>query len=335
MFLSLAARILINVEALNMVESVGNVTRHRRATIVVHEGKSYKKIEVPAISGESIAHAYQEAIVEAAKNIFGETAPVCEWCERGEFFKSMDDKHTVEAAKGIKDPHMFEKTVIENCIVEDIGGFLRAERPPVKRTSRFYVGYMLPVMDAIKATAMDTQSHARHAPCEAVKGEQEKVAAQMIYYVETGSALYGLSSCLDIDGIGRTSMIKIENAVPDTERIDRVKVALTALTMLLSNVSFGAKRTRFLPFTDVKSLLVAVSKPLPFVVSPPSSIGYLQHTLQRKNALEGALKNLGVNEQIALYAYSSETEIPEGIKKFDSVEDLLKKVADDILASMR
>jgi len=36
---SLTLRVLVNNEALNMAESVGNVTRHRRAPIVIASGR--------------------------------------------------------------------------------------------------------------------------------------------------------------------------------------------------------------------------------------------------------------------------------------------------------
>jgi CRISPR-associated protein Csa2 len=37
LFVSIAARFLANIEALNAVESVGNVTKHRRAPVVVFD----------------------------------------------------------------------------------------------------------------------------------------------------------------------------------------------------------------------------------------------------------------------------------------------------------
>ena len=336
LFLSLSARLLINVEALNMVEAVGNVTRHRRATIVLQDGDSYRKIEVPCVSGESLAHAYQVALVEAAQAIYareGADLLVCEWCARGEFFKSMDDAHTMqvvkEAIKGKKGPeqaHAFEREVVKNCLVEDVGGFLRAERPPVKRTSRFQVGYLLPTTDAIAATALDTQFHVRHAPSEALRARPEERAAQMIYYVETGSALYGLSFNLDVDGIGKTSMVKIEQVVDDDERRRRVKAALAALLTILSSKAFGAKRTRFLPLVEVKSLVAALSAPMPFTVEPPSLSSFIESTRAKAGKFSAVLGRLGVDEELYICAYSSEVEVPEGVEKANSVEDLMDKL---------
>jgi len=336
-FISLSSRLLVNVEALNMVETIGNVSRHRRATVILQTDDGYRKIEVPCISGESIAHAYQEALIEAAKAIYAEdTIPVCEWCKRGEFFKSMDDAHTLQQVKdntkGKKGPEFafaFESEIIRSCIVEDIGGFLRAERPPVKRTSRFQVGYMVPVMDAIKATTLESQFHVRHAPTEAVRGEER--AAQMIYYVEVGSAVYGMCFNLDVANIGRTSMVNVKQVIDDDERIRRIKCALTALLILLSSKSFGAKRTRFLPIIEIKSIIASISTPIPFIVEPPTLSSFIENTNKKKEQFLRTLNRLGINEQVYIYAYSSEVEIPEGIERVTGVEELINKLVEKTL----
>jgi len=339
-FLSLSARLLINVEALNMVESIGNVTRHRRATIIITHKDGYRKIEVPAISGESLAHAYQEAIVLMAKQIFPGSPPICSWCERGEFFKSMDDAHTApqikQAIKGLKGKDQvktFEETVIKNCLVEDIGGFLRAERPPIKRTSRFQIGYMIPTFDAINATSLEHQFHVRHAPSEAIRAEKQERAAQMIYYIETGSALYGFTFNMDITGIGQTSMIDVRDVLKPSEKELRIKTALGGLIALLSSKFFGAKRTRFLPILDARSIIAAVSSPVPFTVMPPVTKDFIAQTAQKNKEFSEILGKLGISENINVYVYSTEVkELPETVTRATSVEDLLQKVIDDVLS---
>ncbi len=337
-FVSISARLLINVEALNMVESIGNVTRHRRATVIVFDKNrnSYSKVEVPAISGESIAHAFQEALVLSARTIYGDGAPICAWCARGEFFKSMDNKHTMDAAKDIKNPAKFEEVIIKNCLVEDIGGFLRADRPPVKRTSRFQVGYLVPTYDAISSTVLDTQFHVRHAPSEVAKERKEKreereVQAQMIYYVETGGAVYGFNMNIDIDGIGKTSMLEVKDVLSRDEREKRIRTVMSALLIILSSNMFGAKRTRFLPIIDVKSAIAAVSDPIPFTVAPAMNKDFIESTLRKRNRFLEVTKKLKIDENINLYAFSNEVEIPEGIVKVDSIEHLLECVTNDVL----
>ncbi|OYT52859.1 MAG: type I-A CRISPR-associated protein Cas7/Csa2 [Desulfurococcales archaeon ex4484_217_2] len=338
MFLSLSARLVVNVEALNMVESVGNVTRHRRASVIIETPEGYRKVEVPAVSGETIAHGYQEALVKVANVIYDGRPPICKWCSRGEFFKEMDKAHTIEEAKKITGEreeyaHAFEKIVIAKCLVEDIGGFLKAERPPVRRTSRFQVGYMVPVKDAIKVSSLESQFHARHAPSEPVKAEQER-AAQMIYYVEVGSAVYGLTFNLDIDGIGYTSLVKKEPAVDEEERKRRIKVALSALLDLLSGYGFGAKRTRFLPISEIRSFALAISHPMPFTVLPPSTIGFINESIEKKRKFIEAYSTVGVDEKVRMFVFSKEVkEIAKDkdVEVVSSLEEALRKVMEYVL----
>ncbi len=62
-FLSLSARVVVNAEAMNMVETIGNVVRHRKAALVyrVREGQNerYEIRTVPVASGEVLRHAVQ------------------------------------------------------------------------------------------------------------------------------------------------------------------------------------------------------------------------------------------------------------------------------------
>ncbi|RFA93083.1 hypothetical protein [Pyrobaculum aerophilum] len=53
MYLSFSLRVLIDAEALNMVESVENYTRHRREPLVMKKGRYIIRHD-PAISGEAL-----------------------------------------------------------------------------------------------------------------------------------------------------------------------------------------------------------------------------------------------------------------------------------------
>ena len=154
-FFSLAARILMNVEALNMVESVGNYIRHRRAPIVVPRNGGFMLRFAPVISGESIAHAYQEILAEISLKT---GLPVCDNCKIGHFIKHADESVFEKWAQG-KRGFELEKAIVENCVVEDIGGFMFAGTEPVKRTSRFQVGYMVPALDTLSVAATEAQFH--------------------------------------------------------------------------------------------------------------------------------------------------------------------------------
>jgi CRISPR-associated protein Csa2 len=85
--LSFTARILVNTEALNMAESVGNYTRHRKAPIVIPSENGYSILYTPVVSGESLAHAYQAILAQIASQ---RGLPVTEMDLRGYFMKFAD-----------------------------------------------------------------------------------------------------------------------------------------------------------------------------------------------------------------------------------------------------
>lgn len=338
MFLSLGMRFITNVEALNMVETIGTLSKHRKAPIVISTPNGYRVLYVPAISGEAIAHAYQAKIVELATKLY-KNPPVDTWSLRGEFFKFMDNDHLtenlkkiIEKTKGLKEEelaevkHEFEKTAIQESIIADIGGFLYAEKPPIKRTSVFQVGYVVPVNDAIEATVIESQLHVRHAPVVSGTKEEEKKerAAQMLYYVEVGSAVYGLTFNIDLGGIGRTSLVKIEDVVSDEERLKRVKLAVLALSELICEGHYGARRSRFLPIESIESICVAASTTGSFVVSPPHDKGFIEKTYHRSKSYVELLNKTGIQTNVDVHAYTTSPEKVGGVKYHTTPEELFK-----------
>jgi len=322
-WISLGLRAIINVEALNMVESVGNVTRHRKAAIVYRTKSGYVIRWVPAISGETMAHAYQAWIAELAKK---RKLPICSYCSINEFVKHSQpelfgtDPWEQKLKQLIKqrnyDPHVIEVEIIKNCVVEDIGGFLFPGPRPVKRTSRFSNGYLIPAIDAIEKVAIEPQFHVRHAP----KAQQAIGQAQMIYYVEVGSAIYTWTFALDIDGIGRTSMIKVEDVISNDEKIRRIECAIDSLALMLDSKIFGAKLTRFNPLIDYESIVVTISHRYPFNVSPPSHGNYIKDTLHRSKKFSEFL-----GDEVKVLGYRVDVE---EIEKYDTIMDLMAKVKD-------
>jgi len=313
-FISFAAQIIADAEALNMVESIGNYTRHRRVPVVAYSDGSFKLRYVPAVSGESLAHAYQSILVDLAlaSNIPNmPNMPVCEYCGRKEFVK-----HAVEELfgsaqwevelKDMKDPHLIEKKILENCVVEDVGGFLYTTGV-VKRTSRIGFSYMVPSKAFLASAALEPQFHVRHVPS---KPERR---IQMIYYVETGSAIYALSGYLDLCNIGCTSMVKRE-CLPDAKA--RAKLAVKALGVMLTNAEFGAKRSRFFPNWELLSLVVAVSSPVKFNVTPPHSTDFIKNTVERAKRYKEELKEFEEEIKVFFYInpnYENALIKPEGV----------------------
>ena len=303
--LSISARILLNAEALNMAESVGNVSRHRKAPVVLKTEKGVQVVYVPAISGESLAHAYQVYLAQVAKE---EGLPVCKCCENGVFIKSNDDKMAKQCGHDVsgKTPSDVEKKIISNCVVEDVGGFLYTPKT-VKRTSRFRVGYMLPTLDSLKRGAFgnEPEFHVRFA------GAQQK-EGQIPYYVEIGSALYNFSFGLDLSEVGKLSA---ENAglgseleaLPAEERVKRADAALGALKRFLGTMLFGAKRTRFNPQWEVFSLQAAVVT-VPFEATPGNDLSFVSDTVER-------LKLIGKEAYVYYFSKEEGLQEPKGDEK--------------------
>ncbi len=315
-FVSLGLRAIVNLEALNMVESVGNIVRHRKAAIVYKRGGSYVVRWVPTVSGESLAHSYQQHLATVA---IKRRLPVCEYCERGEFVKHADVRifgsrdwerklaeklETVEKGRqrgrGAQvDPlalmREVELEIVKGCVVEDVGGFLYAGRMPVKRTSRFSSSFLVPALDAVEKAVVEPQFMVRHAPTASQRWEQ----AQMPYNVEVGSAVYAWSFYLDASGIGCISTVSRE-CLPLEERVKRVEAALDALAVMLESRLFGAKLSRFMPVVGYEAVLVTVARPLPFNVSPPAiGLGFIRETVRRARSYEKL-----VGGEVKVYGYT-------------------------------
>ena len=279
-WLSISWRARVNIEALNMAESVGYYTKHRRAPIAVYDkSRRYFVLKyVPVISGECIGHGYQLWLAREAGK---EGLNVCNLCRRGEMVKHgarvvLIDEEIVKDPDEIKNPakaHWLERTLVERCVVEDIGGFLVPTRVPVKRTSRFFTGYMLPAISDIQAATLEPQFHVRHAPSLVGRETEMPETGQAIYYIETGTAIYTASFSLDLDGIGYTSMIKVEPVVGEEERLKRALCAVRARYPLISG-KLGAKRTRFDPDYEVLSAVPVIDH------------FRIDHTLGRNGAVE-------------------------------------------------
>jgi len=310
--LSLSARIMVNAEALNMAESVGNYTRHRKAPLVIRSGDTYSIVYVPAVSGESLAHAYQEILAKIASE---RGLPVTEMDKNG-FFIKYADKNTLgyyskelakvlgcsedEVAKKLTElkPCDVERAILKTSVVADVAGFLQTETL-VKRTSAIRLSYMLPTVDAVSGggVAVTPQLHVRYTP-EAKKKEQA------LFYVESGSALYALTAQLVISDITRLNYCSEQDGELAKEMPKRVGAALDALAAMIDGLLFGAKRSRYNPQWDVASMIVGLSKgPVEFIVSPGITRDYMKKTYERAVALS---KILGNEIVVNLYAYNGE-----------------------------
>ncbi|MEM4889850.1 MAG: type I-A CRISPR-associated protein Cas7/Csa2 [Thermosphaera sp.] len=316
-FISLTTRILLNIEALNMTESVGNFIRHRRAPVIISSNNGYLLKYVPVISGESLAHAYQEVLAKIASEPSVDIK-VCKLCKEGVLVKHTDKSifnRTGIQPSNITDPIVVEKAIVENCVVEDIGGFLYTDAA-LKRTSRVYFGYMIPAMDAIRLSATEAQFHVRYD--QPVGGGMTK---QMIYNVETGSALYVLNSLIDLCGIG-VSSINGSGIISIDERMKRAEIAIKALELMITQQLFGAKRTRFYPDWRIMSLLILVSSPIQLNPIPAHDINFVKQTVESVSEAVNSLNSgeVNLNEKASIFYYAEEKiEEPDKVSNIEIV----------------
>lgn len=320
-YFSFRGRVYINAEALNMVESIGNYVKHRRIPVVIPE--TYVTYMVPAISGESIAHGYQYILAQKALE---NGLSVCNLCKHGIFLKSTNEEVFMDSfnQETIPDkPEELEKKIVEGCVVEDIGGFLFAavkkgtKVKNLKRTSNFYVGYMIPVAEALVNTVIEPQLHTRYA----LGTKHVEEGGQMIYYVEIASAPYVFSFDLDTRYIGR-STYSVETAgkpiVSEEEIKKRKIVALEAFREFITEMMFGAKKTRFLPVIDWESFVAAVSDK-PWTVPSPFTKKYIENA-------EKKLAKINKNTKLYIYRRDGEKSFEEVLS--EAIEDAVKRITE-------
>jgi len=336
MFLSASFRLLVNVESLNSVESVGNVSRHRSVPVVVPYDSGYTIRYVPAISGESIAHGYQSLLVDIALR---EGLPVGVYSRRKEFLKFSEDTYLkdegVEPPKDHDDITRFEVDVLLKDIVADVGGFLYAGDIPVKRTSRFQVGYMLPALeDVTNAAALEAQFHVRFllsrpskSSSQETSSQEEPSLGQIPYNIEAASALYTFTFNLDIDGIGvpvntfgKADQKKEEELAK--QRVARRKAALKALALFVSQIAFGARHSRYLPNAELMSCTFALSD-IPFTVSAGNYRNYIERTFTRAEKLS---RLLGIKTRVWAAVREEKVQVPDGVKVVSSPEEIVEEL---------
>ncbi len=325
-FLTLSFRLLVDVESLNMAESVGNVTKHRKAPVVVEMNGSYRLVYVPVISGMTLSHHYQRVLARVASEA---GLSVTRMSLMGYFPKFSDDdvikNYYKEVTGQVKKNDLCgsEKAIVEKCVVADVGGFLYTNGP-VKRESRFKFSYLIPAMDSIKSGAVGVvpQIHVRYTP-------EAREREQALIYVENGSAVYTGSFELDASRIARLEVCEALGKTPTDlgvkERLARFDAAVKALAYMLGNAAFGAKRSRSLPIVRVESLVAVASRSFtPFMPSPGHDRGYLRETLERAEALKRL--DPGFEYEVHYYA-REELEAGGEARRHATVEEAIQAAA--------
>ncbi|MEM4810859.1 MAG: DevR family CRISPR-associated autoregulator [Thermofilum sp.] len=320
-FASLSIRMRVDVEALNMVEALGAYGRHRTASILRPrpDKRGFRIIIAPAVSGQAVAYGYMATLVALAQR---KNLPVCDECKefqtRGGFVKHGTSK----------DSSLTEWRLVQECIVEDLTGFMVPEAR-IRRTSPVAFSYMLPDVES-STVALDPQFHVR-AP---MPGQQPQP-----FQVESGTAVYTVSVFVDVERIGR-GYEKVQDTLslmelPLDSRKKRVETAFEALGCLFEGLMFGAKKARYLPVYEIIGTVAALSRPIPFMVSPArlsKDQNYIDVTIRRASSYALFLKDVGEElavfyfDQEGVYDQSGTSSIQIGVTRADTFSDLIDKV---------
>jgi CRISPR-associated protein Csa2 len=338
-FLSFGVRFVANVEALNMVESAGNLVRHRTVPLIVflEEGK-YSIRWYPALSGETLAHAFQYNLSTLERMTNSNNPRLCYFCSIGEFIKhsALDfysqlrnsqqispqinfprwESDFIEKYSSIYEEWEIEKRIVENCVIEDLGGFVvataaqqrQAQGISIRRTSTFQFSYAVPTVDAILegASTTDVQMQVRMASVGQSLANKVNYnnPIQAPYNKEIASAVYSFIFNFDADKVGVNSYTNAE-MYDVNEKKRRINLALASLKLVIDG-QFGASKSRYNPFMERELIIASLTKGnVLFTVSSPSLRleDFVKETVERAKSYVTEFSIL----EITLYVWANKT----------------------------
>lgn len=297
-YLTLAAKVQLNVHDLNNEAVAGNVTDIRMISFLDSDNQI---IEAPAVSGRMLKHWHYESMRKIIDSFYKDI-PLCQSCEIGEPLRP--GRLNEKDSKKIEQNDKSEIEIISSCAICDVHGFLIAQTSnsdsqadqntsasnksgkkskkssgtSSRRNSRVLFSWLLPVIGA--ETTRNQVIHSR-VTSQTSQEEGEK-SSQMIYSKSYASGVYGFVSALDVKRIGfsETSLLKNrdEAYIDENSRKSRAEVAIEAYRLMLTG-QMGASLSHALPHAKPLEILVCYShiKPVPFPVSPIYQ-GYLKET---------------------------------------------------------
>ena len=291
-FVSISLRVKIDVEAANMVESVGNYSRHRIIPMITQnydeDGNiKYDLMYLTGISGQLLGNAFSRALADI---VIRRNHAICNECRKYEMIGGFPKRPV------LTDNDSIDKRVCE-CTIEDVTGFLATKEQEseskkgaaIRRTSKIWFSYMVPDADSIKHSPPIPQFHVRY-------GREDE---QKIYTVESGSAIYRFMIGIDVDGIG-----KLTDGTCVEDRNERIKDVFDALLQMF-NGYLGAKKARYLPQMEFLGGIAAIVHPYRFMVSPAkvklTKEGklipwYLTDTLERAEQFMNAINDSEISQ---------------------------------------
>jgi CRISPR-associated protein Cst2 len=304
-FVTLAARLALNVHDLNNEAVAGNVSDIRVIDLVNLEGK---RVEAPAVSGRMLKHSHLALMREMIDK------DLCDGCAAGEPVRPGRNKDGLIDFDSTKT----EEDAVKGCAICDVHGFLiAAGNISRRRNSRAMFSWLLPVLGDAETPSKQVV-HTRVVNLESLTDQARKEVGQMIFQKQYASGIYGFVSALDLDRIG-----KIESPVPkyifdnsSTKPQERKRIAVEAYRGMLGG-KLGASLSHAIPHIDCEQVLLAVSRKgsLPFPISPIYP-DYVSKTV-------GILPREGVS----IYSFGIEAP-PSPVQKVSSLDEILQTVSE-------
>lgn len=277
-YLSIAAKLVLNVHDLNNEGSVGQSLDIRQIRMVDESGKALE--EMPAVSGRMMKHWHLEHMIRAERGSPENSRKLCESC------KVMEPERTPKS----------ESDGIINCVICDVHGFLSAVQQIVaegekkvipRRSSCVNFSWLLPVLD--------TNPVAKQVLHSRVTSPESKKESQMPFHKSYASGIYAFVSSIDLSRIGVS--IGASKKIDDEEIKRRKKLAINALLPIVLG-SFGASQSHALPHSKCLGLLAALSStemPVPNLISPIYPKGFEESISLLKSMTEVEWWTYGVD----------------------------------------
>jgi CRISPR-associated protein Cst2 len=293
--LSLAARVVLDMHALNNEGSESNRMMTRQVGIVtpVYDEQGvladYARSTVNAISGDMNKHIFADYFRHVALE---RGLPLCEACKDLDPARMMGNPDFQEFVNNTKEGAEIVDRLL-GCSLDDVCGILiTAGGNSIKRKSAVEFGWTVGLPDY---TEVEEFIHARHAVrritrTKASRGddkdtrdraikEKKENLDQMIFNRPASSGVYAFVAHLDVNAIGFND-VRGEYPAHVTDRLERLRSTLLALAQTLMHPKGALTSTQLPHVLEVEGFLsVSTSAAAAPLVSPLTD-GYIQRAGQ-------------------------------------------------------
>nr|WP_287069196.1 type I-A CRISPR-associated protein Cas7/Csa2 [Pyrobaculum sp.] len=308
-FLRAAGRFEVQVAVLTGHGAMGNYNMH--ATVrVVHNGRVY---EVPALTGNAMKHWHAVYAAEAYEALGG--GRLNEFCRRGVGLRGKN-------LKG-QDASSESEAIEDFC--NDLHGFLIPNKQ-IKRDSLVKFAFGIPVLSAevLESVSKFAVTHNRVDPTQTSEG-----GAMMVFKQEYSSGhLYGFAVSMDLAYLMRPIYEALKGSggqtVGDSEERRRRAIAAFAGLLKLISGGYGSKTARALPISNLKEVVVAISKsPIPQLVHG----AYQDYVAKSIDLLSAYNRIIGGKADVICYGVDCPARGGLEVRNVRSIEDLAATVS--------